>query len=65
MKLSVVDLGDGSAQARIHGGAFGGSNPQIFFVPPKILLRSEKIVLNMWQTQKSFPPKNVFCSPKP
>jgi len=47
MKLSVVDLGDGSAQARIHGGAFGGSNPQIFFVPPKILLRSEKIVLNV------------------
>ena len=27
--------GDGSAQARRHGGAFGGSYSQIFFVPPK------------------------------
>ena len=27
--------GDGFAQARQHGAAFGGSYPQIFFVPPK------------------------------
>jgi len=40
--------GDGSGQARRPGGAFGGSHPQIFFVPPKILLRSEKFVLNIW-----------------
>jgi len=41
--------GDGSAQARTHGGTFGGSSyPQIFFVPPKILLCSEKFVLNIW-----------------
>jgi len=26
---------NGSAQARRHGGAFGGSYPQIFFEPPK------------------------------
>ena len=36
--------GDGSAQARIHGGAFGGSYPQIFFVPPKILLDRKSVV---------------------
>jgi len=40
--------GDGSAQARRHGGAFGGSYLQIFFVPPKILLCSEKFVSNIW-----------------
>jgi len=39
--------GDGSAQARRHGGAFGGSYPQIFFVLPQILLCSEKLVLNI------------------
>jgi len=27
--------GDGSAQARRHGGVFGGSWPQIFFASPK------------------------------
>jgi len=27
--------GDGSDQARRHGGAFGGSYHQILFVPPK------------------------------
>jgi len=61
----MVDFGDGSAQARIHGGAFEGSYPQIFFVPPKILLCSEKFVLNVWQKQQYFSPKNVFFSPKP
>jgi len=39
--------GDGSALARRHGGAFGGSYTQIFLVPSKILLYSEKFVLNM------------------
>jgi len=39
--------GDGSAQARRHGGAFGASYAQIFFVPPKLLLCSEKFVLNI------------------
>jgi len=39
--------GDGSAQARRHGGAFGGSYPQIFFVAPQILMCSEKFVLNI------------------
>jgi len=48
-----------SAQARRHGGAFGGSYPQIFFVSSKILLCSKKFVLNMIQ-QKSLPSKNVF-----
>jgi len=38
--------GDGSAQAYRHGGAFGGSYPQIFFVPPNfVALR--KFVLNI------------------
>ena len=39
--------GDGSAHARRHGGAFGGSYPQIIFVPSQILLCSEKFVLNI------------------
>ena len=39
--------GDGSAEGRRHGGAFGGSYPQIFFVHPQILLCSEKFVLNI------------------
>jgi len=39
--------GDGSAQASRHGGTFGGSYSQIFFVSPKILLCSEKFVLNI------------------
>jgi len=38
---------DGSGQARRHGVAFGGSYPQIFFVPSQILLCSEKLVLNI------------------
>ena len=29
---------DGSTQARIHGGALGGSYPQIFFVPPNFVM---------------------------
>ena len=40
--------GDGSAQARIHGGAFGVSCPHTFFVSPQFLLCSEKFVLNIW-----------------
>jgi len=39
--------GDGSAQDRRHGGAFGGSYHQILFVLPQILLWSEKFVLNI------------------
>jgi len=35
--------GDGSAQARRHGGAFRGSYHLIIFVPPKILLCSENL----------------------
>jgi len=43
MKVSNGSLsGDGSGQASRRGGAFRGSYPQIFFVPPKILLWSEK-----------------------
>jgi len=55
---------DGSAQARRHGGPFGGSYPQIFFVLPQILLCSEKFVLNTGWKQKAFPPKYVFSTPK-
>jgi len=51
--------GDGSALARRHGGAFGGSYTQIFLVPSEILLYSEKLVLNM-TNQKSFPPEMYF-----
>jgi len=47
--------GDGSAQTRGLGGAFGGSYPHIFLAPSKILLYSEKFVLNMTRT-KIFPP---------
>jgi len=36
--------GDGSSQGRRHGGAFGSSYPQTFFVPPKILFSSKKYV---------------------
>jgi len=53
--------GNGSAQARRHGGAFGAVT-QIFFVPPKVLLCSEKFVLT-YDKNKIFPQKNVF--PKP
>jgi len=38
--------GDGSVQARIHGGAFGDSYPQILFCP-QIFLCSEKFVSNI------------------
>jgi len=46
---------DGSAQDRRHGGEFGGSSPQIFFVHPQILLRSEKFALNIWWKQNFSP----------
>ena len=29
-------------------GAFGDNYPQVFIVPPQILLCSEKFVLNIW-----------------
>jgi len=35
--------GDGSAQARRHGGTFGDSYPQIFFVPYQILFCSKNV----------------------
>ena len=38
--------GDGSAQARRHGGEFGGSYHQIFFVPPKFCF----VRKNLFQT---------------
>ena len=38
--------GDGSAQARRHGGAFGGSYSQFFLCPPNLLC-SEKFVLTI------------------
>ena len=38
--------GDGSAQARRHGGAFWGSYPWIFFVPPKFCCAHK----NLFQT---------------
>ena len=46
--MKAPNSGDSSGQARRHGGAFGGSYPKIFFVPPKILLCSEKFVVNLW-----------------
>ena len=56
--------GDGSAQARRHGGAFGGSNPQIFFVPLKFCCAQ----INLFQTYDTnwnlFPIKMYF-PPKP
>jgi len=39
--------GAGSAQARRHGGEFGGIYVNLF-VPPKIALCSEKFVSNIW-----------------
>ena len=56
--------GEASAHARRHGGALGGSFPQIFFVPPQILLCSEIFFKYMIKI-KIFPPKNAFCSSKP
>jgi len=38
--------GDGCAQARRHGGAFGRSYPQIFFVHPKFRCAQK----NLFQT---------------
>jgi len=38
--------GDGSAQARRHGGAFGGSYPKSFFVPLKFCCAQK----NLFQT---------------
>ena len=34
-------------QARSYGGAFGGSAPQISFMPPQIFLFPEKFVLKI------------------
>jgi len=38
--------GDGSTHASKHGGAFGVSYPQIFFVPPKFRFAQK----NLFQT---------------
>ena len=47
MKASNGRLsGDGSAQVRRHGVAFGGSYPQIFFVPSKFSCAQK----NLFQT---------------
>jgi len=35
--------GDGSVQARRHGGAFGGSYTQIFFVAPKFFCAQKNL----------------------
>jgi len=42
--------GNGSAQARRHGGAFGGSYPQIFFVPSKFCCAQK----NLFQTYEKY-----------
>jgi len=42
----MEDFGDGSAQVRRHGGHSGAVTPNLF-VPPQILLCSEKLVLSM------------------
>jgi len=39
--------GDGSAQARRHGGAFGGSFPPNFFCAPTNFVMLRKFILNI------------------
>jgi len=55
-------LGDGSAQARRHGGGGIRDNYQIF-CEPQILFCSENFVLNIRWKQKYFPLKMYL--PKP
>jgi len=54
--------GDGSAQVSRHGGAFGGSYPEIFFVPPKFCY-AQNICFKHMIKIKIFPPKNVLSPP--
>jgi len=56
--------GDGSAQTCRHGGAFGYSYPKSFLCPPNFVVLRIICFKHMIET-KIFPPKNVFCSPKP
>jgi len=42
--------GNGSSQARRRGGAFGGSYPQIFFVPSKLCCAQK----NLFQTYDKY-----------
>jgi len=61
MKASNGRLsGDGSAQARRHGGAFGGNYPQIFIVPPNFVVLRKICFKHMIKT-KSFPLKMHFA----
>jgi len=47
--------GDGSAQTRRHGGTFGGSFPQIFFVPPKFCC-AQKNLFSTYDKNKNLLP---------
>ena len=53
--------GDGSTQARRHGGAFGVSYPQIFFVPPKFCF-AQKYLFQAFVVIKIkiFPPIKMY-----
>jgi len=54
--------GDGSARARRHGGAFGGSFLQIFFVPLKFYCAQK----NLFQTyDKNLFPLKMYFAPQP
>jgi len=58
-------FGDGSVQARRHGGHSGAVTPNLFSASPNsVVLR--KIFKNKHMIKtKILPPKNVFSSPKP